>query len=419
MNRRASILVALPALVLALLGLPPSAHVEDTTGTVSFTASGDFASTTETRAVLDAVAASDSQLHLALGDLSYGTTGQEQAWCDLVTSRLGPGFPFELLAGNHEANGQNGHINDFSACLPNQLPGVVGTYGRQWYVDVPHADPVARFVMVSPALVFPEGNASYAAGTPRYQWTAAAIDGARAAGIPWVVVGMHKPCLSVGQYPCDPGSDLHDLLLQRKVDLVLHGHEHLYQRTHQLSLSAGCPTVTPGTYSAACVVDSDRDLAKGAGTVFATVGTGGVGLRPVTPTDAEAPYFATWSGSNVDPTWGSMAVQVTEDRLSARFLRGSGGTFADTWSITRGEAPPNQPPTAVQAAPVCTGLTCTFDASGSSDADGSVTSYAWTFGDGSTGTGATPPAPMRPRGPTSRRSWSATTTGPRRRRAAP
>ena len=70
-------------------------------------------------------------LNLALGDLSYGATGAEQAWCDFVTARVGAGFPFELLAGNHESNGQNGNINDFSACLPNQLPGVVGTYGRQ------------------------------------------------------------------------------------------------------------------------------------------------------------------------------------------------------------------------------------------------------------------------------------------------
>jgi PKD repeat protein len=38
----------------------------------------------------------------------------------------------------------------------------------------------------------------------------------------------------------------------------------------------------------------------------------------------------------------------------------------------------------------CTKLTCSFDASASSDADGSVASYAWDFGDGSTGTGAQP-----------------------------
>ena len=54
-------------------------------------------------------------------------------------------------------------------------------------------------------------------------------------------------------------------------------------------------------------------------------------------------------------------------------------------------APPaaNQPPTA-RATASCTSLTCSFDGSTSSDPDGSVSSYAWTFGDGQVGSGATP-----------------------------
>jgi PKD repeat protein len=50
---------------------------------------------------------------------------------------------------------------------------------------------------------------------------------------------------------------------------------------------------------------------------------------------------------------------------------------------------PDQPPTAV-ASGSCTVLTCSFDGTLSSDPDGSVASYAWDFGDGTTGTGATP-----------------------------
>jgi len=37
----------------------------------------------------------------------------------------------------------------------------------------------------------------------------------------------------------------------------------------------------------------------------------------------------------------------------------------------------------------CTGLTCAFDASSSTDPDGSLTAYNWTFGNGATATGAT------------------------------
>ena len=47
-----------------------------------------------------------------------------------------------------------------------------------------------------------------------------------------------------------------------------------------------------------------------------------------------------------------------------------------------------QPPTAAFT-PTCTNLACHFDASASTDTSGTITSYAWTFGDGNTGTGVT------------------------------
>jgi PKD repeat protein len=49
----------------------------------------------------------------------------------------------------------------------------------------------------------------------------------------------------------------------------------------------------------------------------------------------------------------------------------------------------NTAPTAAFTAG-CTGLSCSFDGRSSSDPDGSVASYAWNFGDGTTGSGATP-----------------------------
>lgn len=60
---------------------------------------------------------------------------------------------------------------------------------------------------------------------------------------------------------------------------------------------------------------------------------------------------------------------------------------ATTWSIVLRTIEPNQAPTATFTY-TCDGTACDFDASGSSDPDGSVVSYAWDFGYGDTASGA-------------------------------
>ncbi|HVX43996.1 MAG TPA: PKD domain-containing protein [Mycobacteriales bacterium] len=54
-----------------------------------------------------------------------------------------------------------------------------------------------------------------------------------------------------------------------------------------------------------------------------------------------------------------------------------------------GGAAPNQPPVASISAS-CEQLNCTIDGSGSSDPDGTIASYSWNFGDGTTGSGVQP-----------------------------
>jgi Calcineurin-like phosphoesterase len=304
---------------------PPALH---------FTASGDFSASPTAAAVLSDIAATGSELHLALGDLSYGSPGEERSWCGFVTRHVGEGFPFELLAGNHESDGQNGHIDRFAECLPNRLPGLVGEYGRQYFVDVPDVDPLVRFVMISPGVPFDDGVAGYEEGSEELDWTATAIDGARDSGIPWVVVGIHKPCLSVGRYGCESGQDVMNLLVEKRVDLVLSGHEHNYSRTHLLATGVGCRRIAHDRLDEDCIADRDSAFVRGSGTVFVIAGTGGVELRDISRSEPEWGYMAAASGRNERPAWGSLEVQLTPNRLTARFNRAAGDEFSDAFAIT-------------------------------------------------------------------------------------
>lgn len=67
------------------------------------------------------------------------------------------------------------------------------------------------------------------------------------------------------------------------------------------------------------------------------------------------------------------------------------GGDVDYVRVTKGYAPPppaSSPPTAAFTAS-CDALACVFDGSASDDPDGDIASYAWDFGDGGVGSGAT------------------------------
>ena len=307
------------------------------TGTpFSFGVAGDLGANSNTSAVLNAAHSSGLNFFLPIGDFSYNDVTPESSWCNFVKQRMGSSFPVELISGNHEDDGPDGQIAKFAACLPDQVGGLSGTYGKEYYFDYPASRPLARIINISPNLSFPgQGTYSYTTGSSHYNWTANAIDQARARGIKWVVVSMHEYCITLVSASCSIGPDIMNLLISKKVDLVLQAHDHAFNRSKQLALRTGCSRVNPGSYDGDCVVDTGSDgmYGRGAGSVIMTVGVGGKSINSADTHDSEAPYFIRWMGSNANPTYGFLKISISSTSLSGRFVRGAGGTFTDTFAI--------------------------------------------------------------------------------------
>src|SRR5919112_67492 len=125
-NVRVTLILSISVLfpVLILINVGSKAKAAPTS--FIFAAAGDHSANSRTTASLDLLANSGASFYLALGDMSYSQLSPESAWCDYIKSHVGINFPFELLAGNHEDNGPDGLIENYTACLPDQLGNING-----------------------------------------------------------------------------------------------------------------------------------------------------------------------------------------------------------------------------------------------------------------------------------------------------
>ena len=313
------------------------------------------------------MAKSGASFFLAIGDLSYNEVTPESAWCDYVKQRVGATFPFEVLVGNHEETtaGPNGFIDNYAACLPDRL-GVSGQYAHQYYFDYPPAAPLARFILIDPALYRGSAKANYCTSgdSANCSWLKARIDEAKSKGL-WTVVGMHKNCITMGEKSCEIGAPLLNALVERKVDLILQGHDHSYQRSKQLSLSGSCSAIAANAYNAGCVVDDGKDgvYTRGAGPVLAIAANVGRSSYSLSTSDPEAPYFATWMDPSLNSE-GFLKFTVSPDSIDAQFVAGT-GSYADHFTIG-GAGSPAPTPTPVPTIVPATSQTYTFTAAADS-----------------------------------------------------
>lgn len=227
----------------------------------TFTAFGDQGSTPAARQNMTNVLNDAPAFHLLVGDLSYAN-GVHSRWDDYLklNEPLTRGVPFMAVPGNHENEkllvtkqpiGYAAYLARYA--LPGEESYYVFDYGA------------ARFVGVDTVNLHQR---------EQQEWLEETLaDARRDRRVKWLIVFQHYPLYGSTRGRGDNGDliKMQQPLFDRyKVDLVICGHDHVYERQYPMR---GGKAVSP----------SLTDYTQGIGTLYVIVGGGGISLYDFAP----------------------------------------------------------------------------------------------------------------------------------------
>lgn len=159
----------------------------------------------------------------------------------------------------------------------------------------------------------------------------------------WTIVFQHFPAFTHGTHDSDSSSEcvafreqVTPLLYQYNVDLVLHGHSHVYERTYFMRWFTGTSASWSSSYIVQPTSPYNKTISAGAlsaGTIFVVVGNGGQG-GPVTT-------YGTWPHNAMDSydrsTWASLVIDITGTTTQTLTVNtiNSSGTIIDSFQILK------------------------------------------------------------------------------------
>jgi hypothetical protein len=274
----------------------------------NFDAVGDWGCNSNTKSTVTNIQGKKPERVLGLGDYSYAPTAT--CWLNTIN-------PIKSIAriniGNHENDADEGNSQYMNAF------GLSKQYYSFNYVN-------AHVLTMATELSFGKGSAQYNFVDNDLKTAAANPN------IKWIIVNYHTPMYTspntCSASSCKGSSSLRDvyhaLFDKYRVDLVLQGHVHNYQRTYPLKYDPVSPSSPTRTST------STSSYTDPQGEIFATVGTGGINFHGLSGKS----YFVV---NQQAQKFGMLDILMANDgsKLTGRYYANGASSPSDQFTISK------------------------------------------------------------------------------------
>ena len=269
---------------------------------------------------------------LHVGDISYawGNGYTWEIWSNMIAS-VASSVPYMVSIGNHEYDhtadcnnggadvsgvggdgyhpiwGNEGDDSNGECGAPTYYRFNASLNGNSifWYSFDYNS---AHFIMLS-------SEHNYSTNAPGYEWLLNDLKSVNKKVTPWIIINIHRPLYESEIFPSDNEVSAYLVMLlepmfyEYKVDIVLAGHYHAYERTCAI-LNYTCVGTENG------------------GITHLTIGTGGISLDNALYQDVE------WSIFRDEIDWGFGRFYVNYTTLIADFVTNDLGVI-DSVTLTK------------------------------------------------------------------------------------
>jgi 3',5'-cyclic AMP phosphodiesterase CpdA len=288
------------------------AHKE-TKSYLDFVSVGDWGCTPETDKTINNILKRDPNLVIGLGDYSYSDS--EKCWMDKIKPIAGI---VNIVFGNHE-NAGNYPLSVLESLTYSTPEVYLDKFGlKNQYYSFNYGN--SHFLILS-------SEVPYEKGSTQFEFASNDLKAAsQNTTIKWIIVANHRtmyapyygPSIALDTAIANKFRDIyHPLFDLYGVDLVLQGHVHYYQRTYPLKYNDKNP-VEP------VITDLHNNYyANPQGTMFLTIGTGGVGIGR--PDNIGKPYYSAFSNTGI---FGILYIKIKNNGslLEATFYNNDNGS---------------------------------------------------------------------------------------------